>query len=97
MLLFSEKQNKDATYFTTGAAGCLQTVIYGFLGFRIDCKQDSMAAWSNALNGWNRFITIKPNLPPAWKSVTFKNFTVKGKRFTLTVDARGVKVTQGES
>jgi trehalose/maltose hydrolase-like predicted phosphorylase len=96
LLLFSEKPNKEAAYFTTGAAGCLQTVIYGFLGFRIDCNRDYMTAWSHDLNGSYR-LNIKPSLPAAWKSVTFKNFTVRGVHYTLTVDAHGVKVTQGES
>lgn len=95
LMLFSEKPKKKTTYFTTGAAGCLQTVLYGFLGFRIDYEKDKMAAWSTPLNN-GKWISIHPRLPAKWKSVKFTNFTVKGKRYNLTIDASGVKVNQGE-
>jgi len=94
--LFSEKRRKDVTYFTTGAAGCLQTVLYGFVGFRIDSKQLPGSAWSIPLDN-GRALSVKPNLPKAWKQVTVKNFTVRGKRFTLTVDHDGVHVIPGDS
>jgi trehalose/maltose hydrolase-like predicted phosphorylase len=95
LMLFSEKPKKKTTYFTTGAAGCLQTVLYGFLGFRIDYEKDKMAAWSTPLNN-GKWISIRPRLPAKWKSVKFTNFIVKGKRYNLTIDASGVKVNQGE-
>jgi trehalose/maltose hydrolase-like predicted phosphorylase len=94
LMLFSEKERKDTTYFTTGAAGCLQTVIYGFLGFGIDYKKENMAAWSMPLN--DKWLSIRPRLPAAWKSVKFTNFVIKGRRYTLTIDAQGAKVNQGE-
>ncbi|MBX7133217.1 MAG: hypothetical protein K1X67_11120 [Fimbriimonadaceae bacterium] len=94
LMLFTEKRNKDLAYFTTGAAGCLQSVIYGFLGFRFDSKKDPKAAWSTRLEG-GAWLNIRPNLPPAWKSVRFKNFTVLGKRYDLTATPTSVKVTQG--
>lgn len=94
-LLFSEKRGQDRTYFTTGAAGELQTVIYGFLGFRIDSKQQAGAAWSLKLKG-DRWLSIKPNLPKAWNRVTFRNFHVLGKSYTLTATHQSVQVTQGE-
>jgi trehalose/maltose hydrolase-like predicted phosphorylase len=94
-LLFSEKRNQDRTYFTTGAAGELQSVIYGFLGFRIDSKKQAGAAWSLKLKG-DRWLSIKPNLPKAWKRVTFRNFHVLGKTYTLTATHESVQVTQGD-
>ncbi len=90
-LLFSEKRNKPVTYFTTGAAGCLQTVIYGFLGFRIDSRAQDGAKWSIPL-ALGRVLSVKPNLPKAWKSVKFKNFTVLGSHYTLIATHTDVRV-----
>ena len=94
-LLFSEKRTSDRTYFATGAAGELQSVIYGFLGFRIDSKPEAGANWSLKLKG-DRWLSIKPNLPKAWKRVTFRNFHVLGKTYTLTATHQSVQVTQGD-
>jgi len=95
LMLFSEKPKKKTTYFTTGAAGCLQTVLYGFLGFRIDYEKDKMAVWSTPLKN-GKWISIRPRLPAKWRRVKFTNFIVKGRRFNLNIDASGVKVNQGE-
>lgn len=100
-LLFSEKRKRESTYFTTGAAGCLQTVLYGFLGFRIDSKKQAGAGWSTNL-ALGQVLSVKPNLPKTWKSVKFKNFTVLGRRYTLIAthpDANGkggLQVIQGD-
>lgn len=100
-LQFSEKRSRSATYFTTGAAGCLQTVLYGFLGFRIDSKEQVGALWSTDL-ALGRILSVRPNLPGSWKSVKFKNFTVLGRRYTLIASrhdqshAGGVQVIQGD-
>jgi trehalose/maltose hydrolase-like predicted phosphorylase len=95
LLLFSEKRSSAKTYFTTGAAGSLNAVIYGFLGFRLDSEQESGAAWSKKLNGGS-YLSIKPNLPPAWKSVKFKNFQLLGKSYTLTATPTTTQVDQGD-
>jgi hypothetical protein len=95
LMLFREKRDNGNTYFTTGAAGCLQTVLFGFLGFRLDSQKDPAASWSKKLIG-EHWLTIKPNLPKAWRSVKFKNFTVLGHRYTLTATHSGVTVTQGD-
>ncbi len=87
LMLFSEKRNKPTTYFTTGAAGSLQTVLFGFLGFRLDSVEEQGAAWSTKLEG-NSWLSIKPNLPPKWKSVKFTNFAVLGHHYTLTATHR---------
>lgn len=91
LMLFSEKRSSLKTYFTTGAAGSLNAVIYGFLGFRLDSEQESGAAWSKKVNG-GYWLSIKPNLPPQWKSVKFKNFRLLGKSFTLTATPDKTKV-----
>jgi len=94
--LFSEKRNKDRTYFVTGAAGCLQTVLYGFLGFRIDWKKDPQAVWAKRLRGGD-WLTLNPHLPKQWKKVTFRNFPLLGQRYTLVATHSGITVTQGEN
>lgn len=89
-LNFSEKRSKDSSYFYTGAGGCLQTVLYGFLGFRLDSKQAPDAVWSKQCPG--NWLSIKPNLPKAWKSITLKGFSFQGQRYTLTVTPEGSRV-----
>lgn len=97
-LLFSEKRSSPTTYFTTGAAGCLQSVIYGFMGFRVDEQPEAGAAWKLQLKN-HRWLSIKPHLPSAWKSITFRHFHVLNRTYTLTVKREGSKtvtsVTQG--
>jgi trehalose/maltose hydrolase-like predicted phosphorylase len=93
--LFSEQRRKNRTYFVTGAAGCLQTVLYGFLGFRIDWKKHQGADWTKRLRGEN-WLTIQPHLPQQWKRVTFRNFALLGQHYTLTVSHNGTTVTEGE-
>lgn len=95
LMLFSEKRSSLKTYFTTGAAGSLNAVLYGFLGFRLDSEQEKGAAWSKKLNGEN-WLSIKPNLPPTWKSVTFKRFHLLGKSYTLTATSESTQVVQGD-
>ena len=89
-LLFSEKRSSPTTYFTTGAAGCLQSVIYGFLGFRVGEEPEPGAPWKLQLKN-GRWLSIKPHLPSAWKSATFRNFRVLGHAYTLTVKREGSK------
>ena len=96
LMLFSEERNKDRTYFLTGAAGCLQTVLYGFLGFRIDSKKDPQALWAKRLRGGD-WLTLNPHLPKQWNKVTFRNFPLLGQRYTLIATHSGVTVTQGEN
>jgi trehalose/maltose hydrolase-like predicted phosphorylase len=95
LLLFSEKRSKRETYFTTGAAGCLQAVLYGFLGFRVDSNSLPGSAWERPIIG-HQVISLKPNLPPQWKSVTFKNFHVLNSVYTLVATHREVRVISGE-
>jgi len=93
--LFSEKRSKQTTYFTTGAAGSLQSVLYGFLGIRLDYVKEPGAAWATPLatGGW---LSIKPNLPRQWNSVKFKNFNVLGRRYSLTVTQSTATVAPGD-
>jgi trehalose/maltose hydrolase-like predicted phosphorylase len=93
-LLFSEKRNKEQTYFTTGAAGALQTVLYGFLGFRIDSQQQPDSLWHTSLMG-NTMLSIKPNLPPLWKSVKIENLSVLGTHYSFRITHQGLQVLPG--
>lgn len=95
LMLFSEKRTRATAYFATGAAGCLQTVIFGFLGFRIDNRPLEGAAWTTPLAS-GASLSVRPRLPKAWKSVRFKNFTVLGKRYDLVATHDSAKVTQGD-
>lgn len=94
LMLFSEKRVRSKTYFTTGAGGALQSVLYGFLGMRLDWRQEPGSAWSTRLRGDN-WLSVKPNLPPSWKSVKFRNFTVLGRRLTLSASPSAVQVVPG--
>ena len=94
-LLFSEKRNQERTYFLTGAAGSLQSVLYGFIGFRIDSRKEPGAMWAKQLNG-GFWLSAKPHLPRAWKRVTLKNFYVLGKKYNLTATHSNLTVTLGD-
>jgi trehalose/maltose hydrolase-like predicted phosphorylase len=93
-LLFSEKRRKEVTYFTTGAGGSLQAVLFGFLGIRLDYEEDPTASWSKRLVG-EHWLTVTPNLPPAWKSVKLENFDLLGRPYTLSATHDGITVSQG--
>lgn len=93
-LLFSEKRNSSRTYFTTGAAGSIQAVLYGFAGIRIDSKKAPNAQWSIPLKN-GQILSIAPNLPKEWKKLTLKNLTILGKKYTFEIANDKVKVTEG--
>lgn len=93
------RKGPERTYFLTGAAGCLNSVIYGFLGFRIDSKVQAESAWNmelKPLNGQRQFLSVKPNLPSQWQKVEFRNFSVLDRRFNLVATHEGVVVTEGD-
>ena len=90
-LLFSEKRNSSRTYFTTGAAGSLQAVLFGFAGIRIDNKQAPHAQWSMPIRN-GTILSIAPNLPKEWKKVTLRNLKVLNKMLTVTIEGDKVRV-----
>ena len=93
-LLFTEKRTVSNGYFTTGAAGSLQAVLYGFLGFRIDLQSLAGSVWSHKLLGGS-VLSVKPHLPDRWKSIKLKNFSVLGATYTLTATHSGCSVKKG--
>jgi trehalose/maltose hydrolase-like predicted phosphorylase len=92
LLLFSEKRSKEVSYFTTGAGGCLQTVIYGFLGFRLDEWTPPETQWSRRLRS-GLVLSVRPSLPSEWRRVTFKNFRVLGKTYSLEATSAGAVIS----
>jgi trehalose/maltose hydrolase-like predicted phosphorylase len=93
--LFSESRKEDRTVFVTGAGGCLQTVLYGFAGFRIDYQQNPDAKWSMPLRngGW---LNVNPRLPTVWKRITLRGVEILGKKFTFEISADRVQVLEGD-
>jgi trehalose/maltose hydrolase-like predicted phosphorylase len=96
LMLFSEKRSRARTYFTTGAGGCLQTVLYGFLGVRIDTKVLPGTQWSIPLEN-GRILSIKPNLPKAWNRITVRGLSILGQRYDVVADRSSVRVTRQTS
>ena len=90
-LLFSEKSGQhDRTYFGTGAAGCLNAVIYGFIGARVVENASSDAA-KIKLEG-AKWLVFRPNLPKSWKKLTFKGVHVMGRAYTVTCIGRTAEI-----
>ena len=96
LMLFGEKRSRARTYFTTGAGGCLQTVLYGFLGVRIDTKKLPGSQWSTPLEN-GRIVSIKPNLPKAWNRITVRGLSILGQRYDVVADQKSVQVTRQQS
>ena len=67
----------------TGAAGCLQTVIYGFAGLQIE-REGILAIASKSLgNGYQ--VAFRPSLPTEWKSITLRNVSLGPKRVSVRI------------
>jgi len=90
-MMFHERRLKDDAYFMTGAAGCLQTVVYGFAGMRIiPIPDDPVGFPTYRLN--HRAVVFRPNLPREWKSLTLKNFWLGDDRINVFIDHQGVRI-----
>lgn len=91
LLLFSEKRTKDVTYFITGAGGCLQSVLYGFAGLRIDDHKPEKAAWMVPLKE-GYWLSCTPHLPKAWRSIKIKGLKLLDATYDLTISGDSVAV-----
>lgn len=89
-LEFREKRNKNAGCFVTGAGGCLQTVLYGFSGFRIGPHASAGSKWTLPLKN-GLVLSCKPNLPDSWKSVSV-HIRVLHKDYSLFLTKEKVEV-----
>ncbi len=96
LLAFSEKRLSSRTYFTTGAAGTLQAVLYGFGGIRIDDRPQDGSAWTKELKN-GRWLSVRPNLPNQWTKLTLRGLHILGDRYTLEITSSGVTVTEEKS
>ncbi|MFN3962858.1 MAG: hypothetical protein ACK4NQ_07780 [Fimbriimonadaceae bacterium] len=91
-LIFREKPLTGDTPFITGAAGCLNTVIYGFCGVRLDRTAQPGAKFEHKLKS-GRVVSIRPNLPTGWERVTVPEFWLDGQKHRLEVTRDTVTVT----
>lgn len=90
-LLFSERPGRqDLTYFSTGAAGCLNVVLYGFMGARIVDEPESGDSKIPMAGG--KWLVLRPNLPSAWKSLLVRGLWVAGRRYEISCFGRKATV-----
>jgi trehalose/maltose hydrolase-like predicted phosphorylase len=90
--LFCETpQSKDGP-FLTGVAGCLNAVLYGFVGLRLDDEPWPDAAWKRQLAS-GAWVSIRPNLPPTWQKVTLTKVWFDGVPYRVEATQRSVVVT----
>ena len=86
--MFSERRRGTRReYFTTGAAGTLQAVLYGFVGLRVDRAGGVGSLVSKLRNG--KELRCSPHLPKGWRSVAISGLSVMGKRYDLTAYGDG--------
>lgn len=86
---FSERRKTRETSFLTGAAGCLQTVIYGFAGLRlVPPGANREGRTLIELNGGWR-LAARPALPPGWRSLTLRGVWLNGRRYTIRASQAG--------
>ena len=82
-LMLSETPKNDAVNFVTGAGGFLQQVMYGWTGYR----------WTD--NG------LEPEfpalLPSSVKRLVLRNVSVRGRRYDITIDGSGRRMTPATS
>jgi hypothetical protein len=78
-LMLSETPRNDAVNFVTGAGGFLQQVIYGWTGYRWADK--GLEAEFPAL------------LPSSVRRLVLRNVSVRGRRYDITVDHSGRRMT----
>ena len=83
LMAFSEKRvTADRTTFITGSAGSIQAILYGFCGIEFSDKPHATAP-SLALKN-NRWLIIRPNVPSKMGTITIRNLSVLGKKYTLS-------------
>lgn len=86
---FSERRRTREISFLTGAAGCLQAVIYGFAGLRlvppgVGAEGETLAELTG---GWR--LAAQPALPPSWRSVTLRGVWLLGRQYTIRATRAG--------
>lgn len=82
--LFTERPKGGEDVFVTGAAGCLNAVLYGFCGLRLDEKPSAGALWQKRLKS-GAYLSVTPNLPSKWKKVTLNSVYLDGVKHRLEI------------
>jgi trehalose/maltose hydrolase-like predicted phosphorylase len=82
-LMLSETPTNKAVNFLTGAGSFLQQVIFGWTGLRIGDGGVEPA--------------FPPMLPSTIKRLVLRNFSIRGQRYDITVDATGRHITPSQS
>lgn len=91
-LMFRERPRHGEGTFITGVASCLNTVLYGFLGLRIERRVPAPDEWYVQLDD-GAILTARPQLPPEWKELRLENVQIGGKSFTLIFRGRTLTST----
>lgn len=86
---FTERPKGGEDVFLTGAAGCLNAVIYGFAGMRLGRDKPLKALWTRRLKS-GAWLSFNPNLPSAWHKITFKSLSLDGAPHRVEVTQKGV-------
>ncbi len=81
-LMLSETPTNKAVNFLTGAGSFLQQVIFGWTGLRIGDGGVEPA--------------FPPMLPSTIKRLALRNFSIRGQRYNITVDATGRHITPSQ-
>lgn len=91
---FSEKRTNARTYFVTGAAGVINSVLYGFVGMRLDPGVPPKGAkWSKKLkSGWT--LSITPHVPKSFGTITLDGVIIDGNRTKIQAKADGSVTVQ---
>lgn len=93
LMAFSEKRvTTEKSMFITGSAGCIQTVLYGFCGIQFSDKADTKAVSVPIQN--NRFLVVRPNVPPQMGTITIRNLSVLGKKYTLVCTGKVARLAE---
>ena len=86
--LFSERKNVARSYFYTGAAGAMNTVIYGFAGFRIDRVPLPGALWKKKMkSGW--WLSCKPCVPGEIGKILLNGIAVDDEKYDFIMSSTG--------
>ncbi len=91
--VFTERPKGGEDVFVTGAAGCLNAVLYGFAGIRLDSAPLAGAPWTKKLKS-GAWLSIKPNLPQEWKKLTLNNVHLNGETFKIRISGDQVLVSK---
>ena len=86
--LFSERKNVERTYFYTGAAGAMNTVIYGFAGFRIDKVPLTGAKWTKHLKS-GYWLSCRPHVPEEIGQILFNQINIDGEKYDFQMSSTG--------